>query len=67
LKAKSKRQLHITWDEAWRAENQREKARQACCNEIPTAGPVKLFATNVARELPKVKAAAFRFLSVKIH
>ena len=67
MEQQSKTKFHITWDEAWRAEKAREKARQACCNEIPTAGPLKLFAANLAREFPKLKATAFRFLSLKDH
>ena len=39
MEQQSKLKFHITWNEAWRAEKAREKARQACCNEIPTAGP----------------------------
>jgi hypothetical protein len=55
--------IHFTWDQAWRAESEREKARLACCNEVPTAGPVKLFVANVAKELPHMRARAFRYLA----
>jgi hypothetical protein len=54
---------HISWKEAWVAENERERARLFACNEIPTAGPIELFAANVARELPKLKARAFRYFT----
>ena len=56
---------HISWNEAWSEENQRERARLAACLEIPTAGPVKLFVANVARELPRIKARTLRYLSWK--
>jgi len=55
--------VHFTWDQAWRAESEREQARLSSCNDIPTAGPFTLFAANVARELPKIKARAFRYFS----
>jgi hypothetical protein len=58
-----KRQVHISWNEAWRAEKEREKARLTSCNEIPTAGPLTLLAVNIARELPNIKARAFRYFS----
>jgi hypothetical protein len=58
-----KRHNHISWNEAWCAENERERARLLSCHEIPTAGPFRLFAANVARELPGIKARAFRYLT----
>jgi hypothetical protein len=58
-----KRQNHISWNDAWRAENDRERARLISCNQIPTAGPIALLAANVARELPNIKARAFRYFT----
>ena len=63
----AKRTVHFSWGQAWRAENEREKAKLLCCNENPTAGPLKLFAANVVKELPNLKAKAIRFLSLKSH
>jgi hypothetical protein len=66
LEKQAKGRVHISWDEARRAETERERARQACCKPIP-ANPLKLIAANFSSELPKLKATALRFLSVKFH
>lgn len=63
----TEKRVHIRWAEAWRAETERERARQACCKPIPTSNLLKLFAVKLSRELPRLKATALRFLSVKPH
>jgi hypothetical protein len=56
----SKRRNHTSWSEAWRAENERERARLLACNEISSVGPLTLFAVNIARGFPNITAGAFR-------
>jgi hypothetical protein len=58
-----KQQRHVSWNDAWSAEKQRERVRLAACREIPTAGPVRLFLANVARELPRIKARTLQYFS----
>jgi hypothetical protein len=63
----TKRTVHITWSEAQRADAERETVRRARYKSIPAPNLLKLIAANVSRELPKLKATAFRFLSIKNH
>jgi hypothetical protein len=63
----AKKTVHITWNEAQRAETARETMRRARYKTIPAPSLLKLFAASVSRELPKLKAAALRFVSVKNH
>jgi hypothetical protein len=60
-----KRRVHITWNEAQRAEAERETVRRARYKSTPAPNLLKLIAANFSRELPKLKATALRFLSVK--
>jgi hypothetical protein len=59
----TKKAVHITWEEAHRAETQRDKARQACCRSIPP-NRMKLTAVYVSRDLRKLKASALRLWDV---
>jgi hypothetical protein len=63
----AKKTVHITWKEAQRAEAERETARRARYKSIPAPNLLKLVAASVSRELPKLKATALRFVSVKNH
>ncbi len=60
---KTKKAVHITWEEAHRAETQRDKARQTCCRSIPP-NRMKLTAVYVSRDLRKLKASALRLWDV---
>jgi len=59
----TKKAVHITWEEAHRAETQRDKARQTCCRSIPP-NRMKLTAVYVSRDLRKLKASALRLWDV---
>ena len=59
--------VHITWNEAQRAEAERETLRRERYKSIPAPNLLKLIAASVSRDLPKLKAAALRFMSVKNH
>jgi hypothetical protein len=63
----AKKTVHITWNEAQRAEVERETVRRARYRSIPAPNLLKLMAASVSRELPKLKATALRFVSVKNH
>ena len=59
----TKKAVHITWEEAHRAETQRDKARQTCCRSIPP-NRMNLTAVYVSRDLHKLKASALRLWDV---
>ena len=59
----TKKTVHITWEEAHRAETQRDKARRTCCGSIPP-NRLKPTAGYVSRDLRKVKASALRLWDV---
>jgi hypothetical protein len=63
----AKKTVHITWNEAQRAETERETMRRARYKTIPARNLLKLIGASVSRELPKLKAAALRIVSVKNH
>jgi len=59
----TKKAVHITWEEAHRAETERDKARQTCCRSIPP-NRMKLTTVYVSRDLRKLKASALRLWEV---
>ena len=63
----AKKTVHITWNEAQRAETEREAVRRARYKSIPAPNLLKVIAASVSRELPKLKATALRFVNVKNH
>ena len=63
----AKKIVHITWNEAQRAETERESVRRARYKSSPAPNLLKLIAASVSRDLPKLKAAALRFVSMKNH
>jgi hypothetical protein len=63
----AKKTIHITWTEAQRAEAERETVRRTRYKSIPAPNLLSLIAANISRELPKLKATALRFWSVKNH
>jgi hypothetical protein len=60
-----KKTVHVTWNEAQRAEAERETVRRARYKSIPSPNLLRVIAASVSRELPKLKA--LRFWSVKNH
>jgi hypothetical protein len=65
--AQAKKTVHITWNEAQRAEAERESVRRARYKSSPAPNLLKVIAARVSRELPKLKATALRFVSVNNH
>lgn len=63
----AKKMVHITWNQAQRADAERESVRRARYKSSPPPNLLKLIAASVSRDLPKLKAAALRFVSVKNH
>jgi len=63
----AKRTIHISWNEAQKAETERENVRRARYKSIPAPSFLKLISTNVSKELPRLKATALRFFSMKDH
>lgn len=63
MEEQAKKKVHITWEEAHRAEADRDKARQALCRPMPPSG-LKLITAYVSRDLPKLKASALRLWDV---
>jgi hypothetical protein len=63
----AKKTVHITWSEAQRAEAERETLRRTRYKPIPAPNLLKAITASVSRELPKLKATALRFVSVKNH
>ena len=63
----AKKTVHITWHEAQRADAERETVRRARYKPIPAPNLLKLIFAGVSKELPKLKATALRFVSVKNH
>ena len=62
----TKKAVHITWEEARRAETERDKARQKCCRSIPP-NRMNLTAVYVSRDLRKLKASALRLWDVTLN
>jgi hypothetical protein len=63
----ARKTVHITWIEAQRAEAERESVRRARYKSVPAPNMLKFIAARVTRELPKLKATALRFVSVRNH
>ena len=59
----TKKAVHITWEEAHRAETERDKARQTCCRSI-SPNRMNLTTVYVFRDLRKLKASALRLWDV---
>lgn len=59
MEEQGKKKVHITWEEAVRAEAEQDKARQARCRPIPPS-PLELTTVLVSRDLSKLKASAQR-------
>jgi hypothetical protein len=63
----AKKTIHVTWNEAQKAEAEREMLRRTRYKSIPAPSLLKVIAASVSRELPKLKATALRIVSAKNH
>lgn len=63
MEKQGKKKVHITWEEAVRAEAEQDKARQVRCRSIPPS-QLKLTTVLISRDLPKLKASALRLWDV---
>lgn len=57
MEEQAKKTVHITWQEAVRAEAEQDKARQARCRSLPP-NRLKVITEDVSRDLRKLKASA---------
>jgi hypothetical protein len=67
MKEQTKKVVHITWQEAQRAEAERDRVRRARYQAVPMLSLRELIAARASRDLPKLKATALRILSVKFN
>lgn len=63
MEEQGKKKVHITWEEARRAEAKRDKARQARCLPIPPSR-MKLISIRVSRDILKLKPSVLRLWDV---
>ena len=64
MEEQAKKKVHITWEEAVRAEAEQDKARQAHCQPIPPS-QLKLSATLfIPRHIPKLKPSVLHLRDV---
>ena len=66
MEGQAKKPVHITWQEAVRAEAERDKARQARCRSLPPSR-MKVITEDISRDLPKLKASALRLWDVNFN
>ena len=66
MEGQAKKPVHITWEEAVRAEAERDKARQARCRPLPPSR-MKVITEYVSRDLAKLKASALRLWDVNFN
>lgn len=57
MEEQAKKPVHITWEEAVRAEAEQDKARQSRCRSLPPSR-LKVITEDVSRDLRKLKASA---------
>ncbi len=57
MEEQAKKTVHITWQDALRAEAEQDKARQARCRSLPPSR-MKVITEDVSRDLRKLKASA---------
>jgi hypothetical protein len=63
----AKKIVHITWNEAQRADAERDAVRRARYKSNPAPNLLNFIGASVSRELPKLKAIALRLVSMKNH
>jgi hypothetical protein len=66
MEGQAKKPVHITWQEAVRAEAERDQARQARCRPLPPSR-LQLITEDTSRDLPKLKASALRLWDVNFN
>jgi len=66
MEGQTKKPVHITWEEAVRAEAELDKARQARCRSLPPSR-IKVITDDVSSDLPKLKASARHLWDVNFH
>jgi len=66
MEGQAKKPVHITWEEAVRAEAEQDKARQAQCRSLPPSR-MKVITEDVSKDLPKLKASALRIWDVNFN
>jgi hypothetical protein len=66
MEEQTKKTVHITWQDAVRAEAEQDKARQAQCRPLPPSR-MKVITEDVSRDLPKLKASALRLWDVNFN
>ena len=57
MEGQAKKPVHITWEEAVRAEAEQDKARQVRCRSLPPSR-MKVITEEVSSDLPILKASA---------
>jgi hypothetical protein len=60
-----KKTVHISWNEAQRAEAERESIRRARYKPVQTPSLLQIIAARMSKDLPKLKATALRIVSAK--
>jgi hypothetical protein len=63
----AKKTVHITWNEAQRAETERETVRRTRYPLLSAPNLLKVIGASLFRGLPKLKTTALRIVSVKNH
>lgn len=66
MEGQTKKPVHITWEDAVRAEAEQDKARQARCRSLPPSR-IKVITDDVSSDLPKLKASARHLWDVNFH
>jgi hypothetical protein len=63
MENQAKKPVHISWENARRAEAERDKARQATCKPIPP-GRIKLITIHLSRDFSKLRTSVRRLWKV---
>ena len=66
MEGQAKKPVHITWQEAVRAEAEQDKARQARCRSLPPSR-MKVITEDVSSDLPKLTASALGLWDVNFN
>ena len=66
MEGQAKKPVHITWQEAVRAEAEQDKARQAQCRPLPPSR-MEVITEDVSRDLAKLKVSALRLWEVNFN
>ena len=66
MEGQAKKPVHITWEEAVRAEAEQDKARQARCRSLPPSR-MKVITEDISSDLPKLKTSALHLWDVNFN